>query len=353
MSMDGRILTLLTLAGLGAARAAAGSRGVVRRGRTTDALDPVEGEFVTLQIPTVTALVGPTRFARASLSKAYIALSDRDRIHLVEAAMKQEQEGYLRTPGTAIRAATNQPRSQKPREVGIALATRGQGKFRGWKVVVFCVVGNTDDRAAGLETLAETARLGPGGLYLFPLTNEALRAEQAEKEAARTWLIDVLDRAWGKVYPNAPGSRGVVRKGRAPTPHDPLAERFFEKAGYSHPPEASEAQILQIRRRHGRDLANAWRAFQDDASIDARWNVEENPDTSWMDAETLEAYQSGNMEILSLTFNRLDADGYPTETLDHLGEISLLTKDRRENRWDRELFEAEMALGLGLGQEPE
>ena len=153
--------------------------------------------------------------------------------------------------------------------------------------------------------------------------------------------------------PRSPGSRGVVRKGRAPTPHDPLAERFFEKAGYSHPPEASEAQILQIRRRHGRDLAKAWRALQDDASIDARWNVEENPDTSWMDPETLEAYQSGNMEILSLTFNRLDSDGYPTETLDHLGEISLSTTSARENRWDRELFEAEMALGLGLGQEPE
>ena len=162
----------------------------------------------------------------------------------------------------------------------------------------------------------------------------------------------------GVVPPRSPliasrshGSRGIVRKGPSPVPTDLLAERFFRDAGYSHPADATETEILQIRQAHGRDLANAWRALQDDESgLQAIWDLDD--DTSELDAEQLTRLSNGEFELLSLRIVRVDPDsGRATETLDSQGGITIQSADHRLGRWERELYEAEMALGLGIGTE--
>jgi len=368
--MDGRLLTLLTLSGLALAARSTGSRGAVRAGRPVPVAPPRAPGFVVLQnnpghttrrpafyyavkiflenpfpmsgngdllwegVETVSydKALEEAEVLSQHLEGARIVLQDEQR-----QTIRELQKGR---PGAGIpvRIATN------PRGLRSGLHVEGLVEGRwilagGDGLDSDEEVSQTIDRWFGPEVADRLFReaVSLGGSRAASGERRAVSGEQGRPGRAFTHRSPLITH-------RSSGSRGAVRRGRTmKVPHDPLAERFYQDAGYSHRTNAGLAQVQEGRRTQAQDLAKAWRALQEDPTIEVVWEMEVDPDTSWMDPDQISAYESGDLEILTLTMSR---EG---RNLDTAGGVVLSTGDNRKNRWDRELQEAWMALALGLG----
>jgi hypothetical protein len=127
--------------------------------------------------------------------------------------------------------------------------------------------------------------------------------------------------------------RAPGKKGRSLTP----AEKFFyDHAGFSYPSGADAAGRERAKIDQAKALARA-EAEAEERGWTVEWSHSENPDTSWMNDEQLEDYESGRTEILDAVL--FDEEG---NVIGSLGEVGLSARGPRDP-YGR-VVEAELAL---------
>jgi hypothetical protein len=116
----------------------------------------------------------------------------------------------------------------------------------------------------------------------------------------------------------------------------PTEKFFYDHAGFGYSSGADKKQQEAAHVQNAKSLARA-EAESEKRGWTVEWEHDQDADTSWMDPEQLDDYQSGRTEILSAQL--LDENG---EVLESLGGIALNARSSTRDPYGR-VVEAEMA----------